>query len=146
MDLPISITSAVAATRRQDFTAQADADRAARLARDAGRQRRSHFLARVAAAVTHRHLTRGLAMPRFMDFHEDLKLQRQALEQITIATQQRVTDEYGVRQIELYHNTDGNVYCLLEAPDEDAIRQHHHAFGVPCGDVHQVASLIPESS
>ena len=29
----------------------------------------------------------------------------------------------GVRQVELYHNTDGNVYCLLDGPDEDAIRQ-----------------------
>ncbi|MGO9779231.1 MAG: nickel-binding protein [Streptosporangiaceae bacterium] len=37
--------------------------------------------------------------------------------------------------------TDGNVYCLLEGPDEDAIRKHHAALGVPCGDVHQVDSL-----
>jgi Protein of unknown function (DUF4242) len=146
MDLPISITSAVAETRRQDFTAQADVDRMARLARDAGRQRRSHFLARFAAAVMHRQLTGGQTMPQFMDFHENLKLPQEALEQIAISTQQRVTDEYGVRQIELYHNADGNMYCLLESPDEDAIRQHHQALGVPCGDIHQVASLPPGSS
>ena len=46
-----------------------------------------------------------------------------------------------MRQVELYHNTDGNVYCLLDGPDEDAIRQHHAALGVPCGDVHEVDSL-----
>ena len=30
-----------------------------------------------------------------------------------------------MRQIELYHNADGQVYCLLDGPDEDAIREHH---------------------
>jgi hypothetical protein len=49
--------------------------------------------------------------------------------------------EFGVRQIELYHNAGGQVYCLLDGPDEEAIRQHHAALGVPCGDVHQVDSL-----
>jgi Protein of unknown function (DUF4242) len=46
-----------------------------------------------------------------------------------------------VRQIELYHNADGKVYCLLEGPDEEAIRKHHAALGLSCGDVHQVDSL-----
>jgi len=46
-----------------------------------------------------------------------------------------------VRQVELYHNGDGKVYCLLDGPDEQAIRAHHAALGVPCGDVHQVDSL-----
>jgi len=46
-----------------------------------------------------------------------------------------------VRQVELYHNADGQVYCLLDGPDEDAIRKHHAALGVPCADVHQVDSL-----
>ncbi len=45
-----------------------------------------------------------------------------------------------MRQAELYYNADGNVYCLLEAPNEDAIRKHHAALNVPCGDVHQVDS------
>ena len=53
-----------------------------------------------------------------------------------------LTDEFGVRQIELYHNPDGKVYCLLEGPDEDAIRNHHAALNVPCGDVHEVDSLL----
>jgi len=33
------------------------------------------------------------------------------------------------------------VHCLPEGPDEDAIRQHHAALGVPCGDVHQVSGI-----
>ena len=46
-----------------------------------------------------------------------------------------------MRQAELYHNDEGEVYFLLEGPGEEAIRQHHAALGVPCGDVHRVDSL-----
>jgi hypothetical protein len=81
-------------------------------------------------------------MPTFMDFHDDLKLPAEAIEQIGEGTRNHVTDEFGVRQIELYHNSDGKVYCLLDAPDEEAVRKHHAALDVPCGDVHRVDSLL----
>ena len=80
-------------------------------------------------------------MPRFMDFHQDLKLPAEAIAQIADDTRHAQADQFGVRQIELYHNGDGKVYCLLEGSDEEAIRRHHAALGVPCGDVHQVDSL-----
>ena len=53
-------------------------------------------------------------MPRFMDYHDDLKLPPEAIEQIAQGTRDGVSDEFGVRQVELYHNADGKVYCLLE--------------------------------
>lgn len=81
-------------------------------------------------------------MPKFMDYHQDLKLPASAIEEIGKGTRDGVSDQFGVRQLELYHNPDGNVYCLLEAPDEDAVRKHHAALGVPCSDVHQVDSLL----
>ncbi len=81
-------------------------------------------------------------MPMFMDFHDDLKLPPEAVAQIAEGTRVGATDEFGVRQVELYHNADGKVYCLLEGPDEDAIRKHHDALSVPCGDVHQVNGLL----
>ena len=30
-----------------------------------------------------------------------------------------------MRQVELFHNPEGQVYCLPDGPDEDAIRKHH---------------------
>ena len=81
-------------------------------------------------------------MPRFMDFHADLKLPAEVIEQLRSETQAQRFDEFGVRQVELYHNHDGHVYCLLEAPDAEAVRRHHAALGVPCGEVHQVDSLL----
>jgi hypothetical protein len=81
-------------------------------------------------------------MPRFMDFHDDLKLPADAVAQITQETRDGVADKFGVTQIELYHNADGKVYCLLEGPDEQSIRDHHAALDVPCGDVHRVDGLL----
>ena len=81
-------------------------------------------------------------MARFMDYHEDLKLPQEAIDQITQETRDGATDEFGVRQVELYHNADGKVYCLLEGPDEEAIRKHHEALGISCGDVHSVSGLL----
>ncbi len=80
-------------------------------------------------------------MALFMVFHQDLKLPAEAIAQISEDTRAGRADQFGVRQVELYHNPDGKVYCLLEGPDEDAIRKHHAALGVPCGDVHQVDNV-----
>ena len=83
----------------------------------------------------------GTDMPRFMDYHDDLKLPGEAIAQLADDTRQQRADQFGVRQVELYHNADGKVYCLLEGPDEEAVRKHHAALGVTCGDVHRVDSL-----
>jgi hypothetical protein len=76
-----------------------------------------------------------------MDFHPDLKLPEEAVGQLADDARHARSDQFGVCQIELYYNAEGQVYCLLEAPDEQAVRDHHAAFGVPCGDVHEINSL-----
>ena len=80
-------------------------------------------------------------MALFIDFHEDLKLPAEAIAQIAEDTRAARADQFGVRQVELYHNLEGRVYCLLEGPDEDAIRKHHAALGVDCGTVHRVDGI-----
>jgi hypothetical protein len=80
-------------------------------------------------------------MPLFLDFHDNLSLPAEAIDQITADTRDRRADEFGVRQVALYHNADGKVYCLLEAPDEDAVRKHHAAVGVDCGAVDPVTGV-----
>lgn len=81
-------------------------------------------------------------MPRFMDFHPDLPLPEAMIEKISDEARAGVTDAHGVRQLELFHNDEGKVYCLLEAPDEEAVRAHHADLGAPCGDVHQVDGIF----
>ena len=80
-------------------------------------------------------------MARFMDFHEDLKLPAEAIAQIADDTRNARADQFGVRQIELYPTANGKVYCLLEAPDEEAVRSHHEALGVDCADVYLVERI-----
>jgi hypothetical protein len=59
-------------------------------------------------------------MPTFMDFHDDLKLPAETVSNITQDAKDAAYDQFGVRQLELFYNPGGQVYCLLEAPDEDA--------------------------
>jgi hypothetical protein len=93
--------------------------------------------------VNNRHAEmRRQLVPKFMDYHDDLKLPEAAIQQITQEASDHKTDDFGVRQIELFHNSDGKVYCLLDAPDADAVRKHHEALGVPCGDVHEVSGIL----
>jgi len=81
-------------------------------------------------------------MPKFMDFHDGLKLTPADIEQLRSQTRAGTTDEYGVRQLELYYNGEGKVYCLLEGPDEEAVRRHHAALDVPCAEVNRVETLL----
>jgi hypothetical protein len=80
-------------------------------------------------------------MPLFMDYHDDLKLPQEGIAQIAEDAHAHRADRFGVRQVELYHNADGKVYCLLEAPDAESVRKHHAALGVDCGPVHQVDGI-----
>lgn len=81
-----------------------------------------------------------ILVPRFMDFHPNYKISPESVARLREETKAGKVDEFGVRQIELFYSPDGKgVYCLLEAPDEEAVRQHH---GGECGEVIQVESLL----
>lgn len=81
-------------------------------------------------------------MPMFMDYHDELHLPAEAIQQITEDAKAQKSDQFGVRQAELFHNADGKVYCLLEAPSAEAVREHHAALGVGCGEVHEVRGIL----
>jgi hypothetical protein len=81
-------------------------------------------------------------VPMYMDFHDDLKLPDWMVDRLAYATRAGTSDEFGVRQVDAFFNPEGKVYCLLEAPDEEAVRRYHTALGVECGDVHEVHSLV----
>jgi Protein of unknown function (DUF4242) len=85
---------------------------------------------------------RERTMPMFMDFHDDLQLPPDAIEAISASTREGDTDKHGVRQVDLFYNGEGKVYCLLEAPDEDAVRRHHADLDLSCGEVHPVSSVL----
>jgi hypothetical protein len=75
-----------------------------------------------------------------MDFHPNIQVSAEGIAQLRADTKSGKVDEFRVRQIELFYSPDGKgVYCLLEAPDEEAVGKHH---GGECGEVIQVESLL----
>ena len=78
-------------------------------------------------------------MPKFMDFHPNMSISPERIEQLRHETLEGRVDQYGVRQVELFHSAEGAIYCLLEAPDETAVRKHHNG---NCGEVFRVESLL----
>lgn len=82
-------------------------------------------------------------MALFMDAHEGLHLPAEAVDGLAQGAREHSYDEFGVRQVELYHNDEqGLAYCLLEGPDEQAIRDHHAALGVEVGAINEVKTLL----
>lgn len=81
-------------------------------------------------------------MPKFMAVHTSLKLLPEMVDQLRKEAARKRADQLGVTQLELYYNEDGMVYCLLDAPNQQAVRDHHAGVGVSCGDVHMVESLL----
>ncbi len=79
-------------------------------------------------------------MPKFIDFHPGYQISPEHVGQLRQQTMDGKTDQYGVRQLELFYSPDGKgVYCLLEAPDEGAVRNHHNG---NCNEVIKVESLL----
>jgi hypothetical protein len=79
-------------------------------------------------------------MPKFIDFHPGYQISPERIAQLRKATLDATSDQYGVRQLELFYSPDGKgVYCLLEGPHEDAVRDHHNG---NCNEVIRVESLF----
>ena len=80
-------------------------------------------------------------MPTFMDYHNDLTLSQEMLDQLAADTKAGTKDQFGVSQLDLYYNDKGHAYCLLSGPDEAAIRAHHDALGLEVGAIDRVDHL-----
>ena len=80
-------------------------------------------------------------MARYIDFHSGMRLPQEALSQIAEEARGGKRDQYGVRTLDVFYNPEGKVFCYLEGPSEESIRQHHAAAGIECHEVTQVECL-----
>jgi hypothetical protein len=46
-------------------------------------------------------------MPKFMDFHPNMSISPERIEQLRHETLEGRVDQYGVRQVELFHSAEG---------------------------------------
>lgn len=82
-------------------------------------------------------------MPKFIDAHPMHPL---TVDQLR-AAQQSPEDEFGVTHHEiLYSEPENKLYCVLDAPDREAIEKHHAKIGVTCDWIHEVASAKESSA
>ena len=74
-------------------------------------------------------------MPKFFDSHPMQGAKPEFLKKL----QNAPVDEFGVKHINLiYSEDDDRCFCLLEAPDKEAIKKHHEKFGYVCEYILQV--------
>jgi hypothetical protein len=68
-------------------------------------------------------------MPRFLDTHEIGSATAEQLLQL----QKSPPGEYGVKHINMLYNYESNtMYCILEAPSQQAVQLHHAKLGYKC--------------
>ena len=68
-------------------------------------------------------------MPTFIDFHSMGKYKEDDLKR----GQKDPRDEFGVKTLNIFYDLDsGMMFCLLDAPDRDAVEKHHTKFGMKC--------------
>jgi hypothetical protein len=80
-------------------------------------------------------------MPLYMDVHQKLPEGATAKDVADAhKADLRVQDKFGVKYINYWvDETDGKVFCLVEAPDADAaIACHREAHGLTADEIHEV--------
>ncbi len=76
-------------------------------------------------------------MPKFIDAHPMKPFTADALNKLQNAS----PDEFGVTHHDvLFSEKDNKIYCVLNAPDLEAIKKHHAKADIKCDWIHEVKS------
>lgn len=76
-------------------------------------------------------------MPKFIDVHPMKPFKAEQLR----ALQDAPPDEFGVTHHDiLFNEKEDKIYCILDAPNADAIHKHHAKAGITCDWVREVSS------
>ena len=83
-------------------------------------------------------------MPKYLDHHAMPQLPPEVVQQVQASMRGGTVDPLGVKGINAFMSTDGQAWCLTEAPNAEAVCKSHEAMGVvlTTGDVHEVQSMV----
>lgn len=74
-------------------------------------------------------------MPTYLDAHDLGNATDEQLKQ----AQNSPKDEYGVTHHQMLYNREENkLFCILDAPNKDAVEKHHQKFGMKCNWITEV--------
>jgi hypothetical protein len=79
-------------------------------------------------------------MPTFLDRHPLAAVPRAVQHQLRREAAQGLVDPHGAQPL-AHWLTDGVLYCVMQAPSQGAVCQHHAEHGLPCDDLHPIAGL-----
>ena len=76
-------------------------------------------------------------MPKYIDTHPMGSLTPEQLKQL----QKAPKDEFAVTHHDiLYNKKENRVYCVLDAPNKDAVAGHHKHAGIECEWIREIES------
>jgi Protein of unknown function (DUF4242) len=82
-------------------------------------------------------------MPTYLDAHNLGNMTEEQLKQ----AQNLPKDEFGVTTKNMLYNNGANLlYCILDAPNKDAVQKHHQKFGLKCEWITEVKTTAWEKS
>ena len=68
-------------------------------------------------------------MPVFVDAHALVGITKEQLQEL----QKAEKDKFGVTHVNIHYNLeDERAVCILDAPDKQAVIDHHKEFGIDC--------------
>ena len=74
-------------------------------------------------------------MPRYLDVHPLGNFTEEMLKKLQAAPK----DEFGITHINLIHNKEEDkFFCILDAPNKEAVEKHHHKAGIKCDWIMEV--------
>ena len=71
-------------------------------------------------------------MPQFMDFHAKMpEFPPEAVEMMKQHIESGEANEFGAKPVNIYIGTEGQGWCISEAPNAQAVAKSHEAQGIP---------------
>lgn len=82
-----------------------------------------------------------LSLPVFLDVHK-VPFTEDNLRELCKSP----PDEFGVSHVNLFYNKESSVcFCLLYAPDMDAVEKHHKKVNIQCEWITEVTNIVNEA-
>jgi hypothetical protein len=79
-------------------------------------------------------------MPTFIDCHRFADVSRAVRQEMHLEAVWSLVDQHGVQPL-AHWLTNGVIYCVVQAPSDEAVCQHHADHGLSCDDLHGIVGL-----
>jgi len=77
-------------------------------------------------------------LPKYLDSH----LKAEVNEDILKEAKELPRDEYGVKVDKILYNVEaGTIFCMLDAPNEEAVIKHHEKYNVKCDNIWEIKEI-----